>query len=75
MPSEQELIAQRLDKRERLLAQGDAYPARVARTHTTAEAVATYEAFEVERGGPEAAAEAIAALAESSDPFHRLGVT
>ena len=46
MPSEQELIAQRLDKRERLLAKGDAYPARVTRTHTAAQAVEAFAAFE-----------------------------
>ncbi|MEX2446460.1 MAG: lysine--tRNA ligase, partial [Dehalococcoidia bacterium] len=39
MPSEQELIAQRLEKRERLLAKATAYPARVRRTHTAAQAV------------------------------------
>ncbi|RLT40029.1 MAG: lysine--tRNA ligase [Chloroflexi bacterium] len=69
MPSEQELIAQRLDKRERLLAQGDAYPARVTRSHTTAQAVAVYEAFEVTHGGPEGAAAALAAMSTTSDPF------
>jgi len=69
MPSEQELIAQRLDKRERLLALGDAYPARVTRTHTTAAAVAVYEAFEATHGGPEGAAEALAAMSTTSDPF------
>jgi lysyl-tRNA synthetase class 2 len=46
MPSEEELIAQRLEKRERLLAGGDAYPARSARTHTAAAAVAELEATE-----------------------------
>ncbi len=44
MPSEHELIQQRIEKRERLLALGDAYPARVARTHTAAETVAAFEA-------------------------------
>ena len=48
MPSEQELIAQRLEKRERLLERGGAYPARVARTHAAARAV---EAF-VAQGEP-----------------------
>ncbi len=43
MPSERELFAQRLDKRERLLALTDPYPARVTRTHTSAEAIAAFE--------------------------------
>ena len=53
MPSEQELIAQRLDKRARLLAKGDAYPARVTRSHSTAQAVEAFAAFEaaVPEGG------------------------
>jgi len=34
MPSERELLEQRLAKRARLLEHGDAYPARVSRTHT-----------------------------------------
>ncbi|MCC6236910.1 MAG: lysine--tRNA ligase [Dehalococcoidia bacterium] len=46
MPSEEELIAQRLEKRERLLAAGEAYPARTGRTHTAAAAVAELEASE-----------------------------
>ena len=46
MPSEEELIAQRLEKRTRLRALGDPYPARTGRTHTTAEAVAALEASE-----------------------------
>ncbi len=46
MPSEEELIAQRLEKRERLLATGDPYPARTARTHTAAAAIAELEASE-----------------------------
>ena len=70
MPSEQELIAQRLDKRKRLLAQGDAYPARVIRTHTAAQAVEVYQAFEALHGGPEQAAEAIVAFSSSSDPYN-----
>ncbi|MSQ31147.1 MAG: lysine--tRNA ligase [Dehalococcoidia bacterium] len=58
MPTEQELIAQRLEKRERLLAPdstgrvGDPYPPRVTRTHTAAAAVAALEA------APDAAIEA-----------------
>jgi lysyl-tRNA synthetase class 2 len=46
MPSEEELIAQRLEKRARLLELGDAYPARTGRTHTAADAVAELEASE-----------------------------
>ncbi len=46
MPSEAELIAHRLKKRERLLAQGDPYPATVARTHDAAAAVALLERAE-----------------------------
>ncbi|MEI6136648.1 MAG: lysine--tRNA ligase [Chloroflexota bacterium] len=46
MPSEQELIALRLEKRERLLAKGDAYPARVTRTHTAALALDAFAAAE-----------------------------
>jgi lysyl-tRNA synthetase class 2 len=44
MPSEDELIAQRLEKRAELLRRADAYPARVVRTHSAAEAVAAFEA-------------------------------
>ena len=39
MPTEEELFAQRLDKRGRLRAVGDPYPARVERTHEAAQAV------------------------------------
>lgn len=46
MPSEEELIAQRLEKRTRLLSLGDPYPARTGRTHTTFEAVGALEASE-----------------------------
>lgn len=46
MPSEEELIAQRLEKRERLSALGEAYPARTGRTHTAAAAVAELVASE-----------------------------
>jgi len=42
MPSERELLEQRLAKRERLLAIGDPYPARVNRSHTTAQALAAF---------------------------------
>jgi len=46
MPSEEELIAQRLEKRARLLDLGDPYPARTTRTHEAAAAVAELEASE-----------------------------
>ena len=46
MPTEEELFAQRLDKRGRLRALGDPYPARVERTHEAARAVAEFEAAE-----------------------------
>ena len=46
MPTEEELFAQRLDKRARLRAEGDPYPARVERTHETAAAVAAFAAAE-----------------------------
>ncbi len=49
MPTEEELFAQRLDKRARLLAQGDPYPARVERTHEAADALALFEEAEGER--------------------------
>jgi lysyl-tRNA synthetase, class II len=48
MPSEEELIAQRLEKRDRLRELGDPYPARTGRTHTAAEAVAVLETAEAE---------------------------
>ena len=51
MPSEAELLAQRLRKREQLLAQGDPYPATVGRSHEAAAAVALLE--EAERAGVE----------------------
>jgi lysyl-tRNA synthetase class 2 len=44
MPSESELLAQRLEKRARLLEQADAYPARVTRTHTSAAAAEAFAA-------------------------------
>jgi lysyl-tRNA synthetase class 2 len=47
MPGEDELIQVRREKLERLRAQGiDPYPARADRTHTAAEAVAAFEAWE-----------------------------
>ena len=48
MPSEEELINNRLQKRLDLLEQGDVYPARVDRTHTTSEAVTIFETSEYE---------------------------
>ncbi|MYB42361.1 MAG: lysine--tRNA ligase [Chloroflexi bacterium] len=48
MPSEQELIELRRQKREQLLALGDAYPARTSRTHEAAKAVALFERTERE---------------------------
>lgn len=42
MPSERELFEQRVAKREQLLRTADAYPARVQRTHTAAQAVTAY---------------------------------
>lgn len=42
MASEEELIEQRRAKRERLLSMADAYPARVTRTHTAAQAVQAF---------------------------------
>ena len=50
MPTEEELFAQRLAKREQLRSRGEAYPARVTRTHTAAEAVAALELAEREGG-------------------------
>ena len=46
MPTEEELFAQRLDKRARLRATGDPYPARLDRTHEARAAVAAFEAAE-----------------------------
>ncbi len=47
MPGEDELIQLRRDKLARLRSRGiDPYPPRVERTHTAAEAVAAYEAWE-----------------------------
>jgi lysyl-tRNA synthetase class 2 len=49
MPGEDELIQQRRDKLARIRARGiDPYPPRVARTHTTADAAAAFEAWEHE---------------------------
>jgi len=46
MPSEEELIKNRLQKRLDLLEQSDVYPARVNRTHTTREAINIFETSE-----------------------------
>jgi lysyl-tRNA synthetase class 2 len=57
MPTEEELFAQRLAKREHLLREGDPYPAVVHRTHTAAAAVAAFEAAELDGQVGEAALE------------------
>jgi lysyl-tRNA synthetase class 2 len=49
MPGEDELIQQRREKLDRIRARGDAYPARVERTHDTASAIAAFEACEREK--------------------------
>jgi len=47
MPGEDELIAQRREKLERIRGRGDdPYPARVARTHSAEEALVAFEAWE-----------------------------
>ena len=47
MPGEEELIAQRREKLERIRARGvDPYPPRVSRTHSTAEAAQAFDAWE-----------------------------
>ena len=46
MPSEEELFAQRLQKRDQLLTRGDPYPATVGRTHDAAAATALFEEAE-----------------------------
>jgi len=49
MPGEEELIQSRREKLARLRARGiDPYPARTARTHTAADAVATFERWEAD---------------------------
>ena len=48
MPSEQELVEQRREKRETLLAAGDPYPATIGRTHEIAKARALFERNEGE---------------------------
>ena len=48
MPSEQELVELRREKREALIADGDPYPAAVARTHDIARARALFERNERE---------------------------
>ncbi len=44
MPTEAELITLRSEKRDQLLRKADPYPSRVERTHTTAEAIAAFQA-------------------------------
>ena len=51
MPSEAELFAQRLRKREQLLARDDAYPATLRRTHDIADALTLFE--QAEQAGEE----------------------
>ena len=46
MPTEGELVANRLAKREQLLARGDGYPARTRRTHSCRAAVMLFESTE-----------------------------
>lgn len=47
MPGEDELIAQRMEKLQRMRARGiDPYPPRVERTHTAEQAIAAFEAWE-----------------------------
>jgi lysyl-tRNA synthetase class 2 len=47
MPGEDELIAQRMEKLQRIRARGiDPYPPRVTRTHTAEEAIAAFEEWE-----------------------------
>ena len=48
MPSEQELVEQRREKREALLAAGDPYPATIRRTHEIAKARVLFERNERE---------------------------
>ena len=57
MPSEQELIELRREKREALLARGDAYPATIRRTHEIAQARALFD--RAERDGLEETRRAI----------------
>lgn len=53
MPSERELFEQRISKREQLLQGADPYPARVNRTHTSAQAVQAFlDAGEVDEQVP-----------------------
>jgi lysyl-tRNA synthetase class 2 len=61
MPGEEELIAQRREKLARLRARGvDPYPARIERTHTAAQAVAAFEAWEAAGGAGDAPRAAVA---------------
>ena len=67
MPGEDELIEQRREKLRRLRARGiDPYPARTSRTHSAAEAIAAFEAWEAAaQADPEV--EAAPAQAEALD--------
>ena len=61
MPGEDELIELRREKLARIRARGvDPYPARVARTHTARDAVATFEAWEAEDSSGDAPQVAVA---------------
>ena len=53
MPSEEELFALRAEKRERLLTQGDPYPAKIERTHEAAAAVDLFTQTEAAADAPE----------------------
>ncbi len=62
MPTEGELIANRLAKREQLLARGGGYPARAHRTHSCREALALFESSEAGTGAAGSGAEPHAAV-------------
>ncbi len=62
MPTEGELIANRLAKRERLLARGGGYPARTRRTHSCRAAVTLFESTESGSAEPGSGSAAHAAL-------------
>jgi lysyl-tRNA synthetase class 2 len=53
MPSEEELFTLRAEKRERLLTQGDPYPAKIERTHEAVAAVDLFTEAEVAADAPE----------------------
>jgi lysyl-tRNA synthetase class 2 len=61
MPGEEELIQQRRAKLERMRERGiDPYPARISRTHTAAEAVSAFEAWETAGGQGDAPVASVA---------------